>query len=153
MKRQEKHKHKSTYYNDIALRLLHKLYGVEYLHYGYFSKGLKPTIDNVPAAQSEYVKILLSYLPQNTKNVFDVGCGTGGIAKELLKKKCTVICLAPDPYLIEKTIENTKDRVQTIIDLYENVDHLPSDSFDMILMAESCQYIKIQEGWEQNRRF
>src|SRR5690242_20991378 len=32
------HKHKKTYYNDIALKLGHKLFGLEHLHYGYRSE-------------------------------------------------------------------------------------------------------------------
>ncbi len=149
----KKHKHSDDYYNDIALRLFQRLYGVEHLHYGYFKKGLKPQIENIAKAQEEYVKVLLSHVPASAKVVFDVGCGTGGVASKLIKKKKQITCLAPDPFLIEKVVENTDGKVATITDLYENVDHLPPESFDLVLMSESCQYIKIEEGWQQNDRY
>lgn len=153
MSQAKKHKHKDTYFNDIALRLGHNLLGLEHLHYGYFRKGLKPDWKSLPAAQDAYVKNLISWIPKDVKKIFDVGCGTGGVAKELVKKKYSLTCLAPDPYLIEKTLENTGRKVKTITDLYENVQDQSPESFDLVLMSESCQYIKIQEGWEQNQKY
>lgn len=149
----KKHAHSKTYYNDIALKLAHRVLGIEHLHYGYFTPGLKPVLENLPKAQAQYVKNLLSYIPnKGVKRIFDVGCGTGGVATELLKKKMNLTCLAPDPYLIEKTRENTKGRVETITDLYENVGG-SIEAYDLILMSESCQYVKIKEGWEQHSKF
>jgi SAM-dependent methyltransferase len=148
-----KHAHKKTYYNDIALRLAHKLLGLEHLHYGFFSSGAKADLSSLPKAQDAYVKNLISYIPKDVKKIFDVGCGTGGVAKELVKKRYTLTCLAPDPYLIEKTRENTGNRVETITDLYENVHDLPEKSFDMILMSESCQYVDMDKGWAQSARY
>jgi len=69
-----------------------------------------------------------------------------GMGKELT-------CLAPDPYLIEKTRINTQGKAKTITDLYENVDDEKEESFDMVMMSESCQYISIKKGWEQNRKY
>ncbi|MDH5654361.1 MAG: methyltransferase [Spirochaetia bacterium] len=149
----KKHSHSKTYYNDIALKLAHRVLGIEHLHYGYFLPGQKAVLENLPRAQAQYVKNLLSFIPKKgIKHIFDVGCGTGGVATELLKKKMQLTCLAPDPYLITKTKENTKNRVETITDLYENVEG-PSGLYDMILMSESCQYVKIKEGWEQHSKF
>ena len=148
----KKHQHKKTYHNDIALRLGHKLLGMEHLHYGYF-KGLKPSLQTLPKAQEQYVKQLLATIPKGVKNIFDVGCGTGGVAKELVKKKYNVTCLAPDPFLTDKARENTGGKVDTITDLYENVENSPQEKLDLVLMSESCQYIKVKEGWEQNAKF
>lgn len=149
----KKHSHKSTYYNDIALRLANNLFGVKHLHYGFFSDGLEPTVENLPEAQERYMKNLLSYIPVDVKKVFDVGCGTGEVAKQLIKKGMELTCLAPDPHLIQKTKENTEGKAKTITDLYENVDDEEDESFDMVMMSESCQYISIQKGWEQNRKY
>lgn len=148
-----KHSHKKSYYNDIALRLANKLLGLEHLHYGYFKQNVKKDLEHLPQAQAEYVKNLLSFIPRGVKKVFDVGCGTGGVAKELVKKRYELTCLAPDPFLIEKTQENTGNKVKTITELYENVHDLPAAHFDLVLMSESCQYIKVKEGWEQNRKY
>ncbi len=147
----KKHTHSRTYYNDIALRLGHKLLGLEHLHYGYFDKKLEPVLSNLPKAQEAYVKNLLSYLPsKGVKRIFDVGCGTGGVASQLVKKGYNLTCLAPDPFLIKKTLENTGGKVETITDLYENITDLPAGMYDLILMSESAQYIKIDEGWALN---
>lgn len=145
---------KKTYYNDIALRLAHKLFGIRHLHYGYFDENLEQSLENLSKAQDEYVRQLVSVIPKNdVKVVFDVGCGTGGVAEVLVKKDYKLTCLAPDPYLIEKTLENTEGRVVTITDFYENVEEPPEEIYDMVLMAESVQYIKVYEGWKQNQRF
>lgn len=149
----KKHQHKSTYYNDVALRLATKLFGIEHLHYGFFKKGLAATIDNIPKAQAAYAKELLSNIPKGVHRILDVGCGTGGNAKELVKKKHSLVCIAPDPYLIEKTLENTSGKVETRTDLYENINDLPEQSFDLVLMSESCQYVKIDEGWKKHSQF
>ena len=149
----KKHTHKASYYNDIALRLAHKLLGITHLHYGYFDSGLKKDLANLPKAQEKYVANLLTFIPKGVKRIFDVGSGSGGVAEKLVKKRFSVTCLAPDPYLIQKTLENTGGKVDTITDLYENVTHIPPESFDLILMSESCQYIKVREGWEQHRKF
>lgn len=148
------HAHKANYYNDIALKLASEIFGVEHLHYGYFAK-IKPSVENLPRAQEAYVARLLSYIPKKgVKRIFDVGCGSGGVAAQLVKRGYNVICLAPDPYLIAKTRERTGDRVETITDLYENVeDQVADGAIDLLLMSESCQYIKIEPGFENHRRF
>lgn len=151
----KKHAHKSNYYNDIALRLGHRLYGLEHLHYGYFDGKTPKSVEGVPQAQAAYVRNLLKHVPKKgVKRIFDVGCGTGGVAAELIAKGYEVTALAPDPYLIEKTREHTGGKAKTITDLYENVeDEVPPGSMDLVLMSESCQYVKIEEGFEQHRRF
>lgn len=148
----KKFQHKTTYYNDISLKLFHQLFGLHHLHYGYFDENLKPEFKNVAAAQEKYVEELLSFIPENVKTILDVGCGTGGVASKLVEKGYQVTCIAPDPYLIEKTLENTNNKVETYTDLYENLSELKDEAYDMILMSESCQYIKPDPGWEQNKR-
>ncbi|MCB1317964.1 MAG: methyltransferase domain-containing protein [Leptospiraceae bacterium] len=148
------YKIKSTNYNDISLRLARKIFGIEHLHYGFFTKGIKRDIQHVPQAQEAYVKNLLKYIPRGVKSIFDVGCGTGGIAEELVKKRYNVACVAPDPYLTNLAAEKTKGRAQVFTDLYENLDAEPTPgSFDLVLMAESCQYVNPERGWEQHGRF
>ncbi|MBX7057682.1 MAG: class I SAM-dependent methyltransferase [Leptospirales bacterium] len=150
----KKHAHKNNYYNDIALKLASEVFGVEHLHYGYF-KGIQANIENLPRAQDAYLKNLLSFIPRKgVKRIFDVGCGAGGAAAALVKRGYQLVCLAPDPYLIEKTRQRTANKVQTITDLYENVeDEVPGASMDLILMSESCQYVNVDAGFANHRRF
>jgi SAM-dependent methyltransferase len=147
-----KYSHKSSYYNDIALKLGHQLLGIKYLHYGYFEDTNNVTLESLQVAQEVYAKRLISKIPQDVKTILDVGCGTGEIARQLVEKGYSVICIAPDPYLIQKTLENTNNRVKTFTDLYENITDIDPASIDLILMSESCQYIKPDPGWEQNKK-
>jgi len=145
--------HKKTYYNDIALRLADRILGLKHLHFGYFSSECPPTLEGLREAQVHYMEVLLSFIPEGVHSVLDVGCGTGSVAKRLLEKGHEVTCIAPDPYLIEKTRQTTQNRVRTETELYENVTALPSQSFDMILMSESCQYVNVEIGWDQNDKY
>lgn len=149
----QRHRHKKTYYNDIALRLAEKLLGLKHLHYGYFDEGDQINLSTLPYAQEAYAQQLLGFVPQDVHRILDVGCGTGGMAQVLVQHGYEVTCIAPDPYLIHKTLENTNGKVTTRTDLYENVQDLPSEYFDLILMSESCQYVKVKEGWEQNSKY
>ena len=149
---QKKFDHKKTYYNDIALKLGHKMFGLDHLHYGYFTNGIKPSLETLNKAQNSYSELVLSYIPKSVKKILDVGCGTGGNAEKLVKRKMDVTCIAPDPYLIEKTKERTQGKIKTYTDLYENIEDFEPESFDLILMSESCQYIKPDPGWEQNKK-
>lgn len=127
----------------------------KHLHYGYFERRLKPELQSLPAAQDNYLQKLLGFIPKTgVKKILDVGCGTGSVAAELVKRGYDVTCLAPDPYLIQRTREATGDKVETLTIMYENITgELPEHSFDLILMSESCQYIKPPSGWPQHIRF
>ncbi|HNE24034.1 MAG: class I SAM-dependent methyltransferase [Leptospirales bacterium] len=154
MKSEKKFQHKSSYYNDIALRLMQRLFHVEHLHYGYFEGKLKPEIKNLPAAQEAYMKLLLKQIPSGVKKIFDVGCGTGEVAAALTKKGYQMTCIAPDPYLVSMTEKKTGGKAVTFVDLYENIDtEVEHGTFDLILMSESCQYIKPDPGWINHVRF
>ncbi len=150
----KKYRHKKSYYNDIALSLLHRMLNVRHLHYGYFEGRLKPTLQNLPQAQENYLRRLFQALPKRgVRSILDVGCGVGGVARELLKRGYKVTCLAPDPYLTTETARLTGGRVDTITAMYENVEQIAAAPFDLILMSEACQYIDVAAGWRQNSRF
>lgn len=140
-----------THHNDIGLRLLKKLYGLQYLHYGYF-KDMEPSMANLPAAQEAWVQVLLSHIPAGTKDIYDVGCGVGGIAKQLVDRGYKVTCIDPDPYMINQTSAYTNHRVGSRIGYYEKIPDLPENSVDLVLMPESCQYINPREGFDQTKR-
>lgn len=149
---ENKYSHKNSYYNDLALKLGDKLLGIKYLHYGYFEKEDSISLETLKTAQEVYTDRLLSKIPEGVRTILDVGCGTGEIAKKLVDRGYTVFCIAPDPYLIERTLKHTENRVTTFTDLYENITGIPPESIDLILMSESCQYIKPDPGWEQNKK-
>lgn len=149
--------YRKTYYNDIALRLAHRLFGVEHLHYGFFGPGINRDLTHLPVAQDAYAKHVIAAMPPDAHRIFDVGCGTGGIARLLVEAGKDVVSLAPDPFLTSRTQEATRGKARTITDFYENVSPTSHEAlaapFDLILMSESCQYVSPREAWSQHRRF
>ena len=143
--------HKKTYYNDIALKLAQKLLNLEYLHYGYFENGLKPSIDNLPKAQAAFTQKVIKELPNKINKILDLGCGTGGVASQLISKKYTVTCVDPDPFMVQTTLKRTNYKVNGKVGLYENLTDIPKRFFDLIMMCESCQYIEPITGWAKHK--
>jgi MPBQ/MSBQ methyltransferase len=144
--------HSKTYYNDIALKLIQKLFGLEYLHYGYFEPNTPHTLDGLKEAQQMYTDKILSHFPKDAKNILDVGCGAGGNAKTMISKGYNVTCIDPDPYLLNRTATQTNNKVRTIQGLYENVTEVQPETMDLILMSESCQYISPIDGWNLHKK-
>jgi MPBQ/MSBQ methyltransferase len=144
--------HSKTYYNDIALKLIQKLFGLDYLHYGYFDSNIPHTLEGLKEAQQKYTDKILSHFPSDAKNILDVGCGAGGNAKTMIKKGYNVTCIDPDPYLLSRTASETQNKVKTIQGLYENVSEIQPETMDLVLMSESCQYISPVDGWNLHKK-
>ncbi len=140
------------YYNDIALRTVHKLFGLKYLHYGYFQEGQKASLDTLPQAQIEFKDQIIRHFPEDVEKTLDIGCGTGETARSLLSLGFSVACVDPDPYLIEKTLETTGHRVKTFTGHYEDITDIDKGVFDLILMSESCQYVNPVQGWVLHKK-
>jgi len=142
--------HSKTYYNDILLKLAQKLFGLEYLHYGFFQESDPITLEGLRVAQQRYTDKIISFIPKGVSAILDVGCGAGGNAKAMVNAGYKVTCIDPDPFLLEKTKIATNNEAKTIAGLYENTSGLgiAPQSMDLILMSESCQYINPQEGWK-----
>jgi MPBQ/MSBQ methyltransferase len=144
--------HSKTYYNDIALKLIQKLFGLDYLHYGYFEPNIPHTLEGLKEAQQKYTDKILSHFPNDAKNILDVGCGAGGNAKTMVKKGYNVTCIDPDPYLLNRTATETQNKVRTFQGMYENVSEIQPESMDLVLMSESCQYISPVDGWNLHKK-
>lgn len=139
-----------NFYNDIGLRFAQKVFGLEYLHYGYFTEGMAHDLATLPKAQEAYVEKVLSKIPGDTKKVLDIGCGAGGVAKKLTDRGLEVMCVDPDPYMIQKTREATNNKISSINAFYEVAEGIPQNQFDLVLMSESCQYIPPGDGFRQH---
>lgn len=145
-------KYRKSYFNDIGLRLAHKLFGLQYLHYGFFEKAPR-TLQGLPDAQEEYVQKVLAQIPNDgIKKVLDVGCGAGGVAKQLIARGYDVTCVDPDPFMLDRTSKATAQKIKPVRGFYETVGELPSGQFDMVLMSESCQYVPFNLGFAQHRK-
>jgi 2-polyprenyl-3-methyl-5-hydroxy-6-metoxy-1,4-benzoquinol methylase len=117
---------------------------LEHLHYGYWTKDLEADITNVHIAQENYANFLISHIPEDTKTILDVGCGTGQIAKKLTVMGYKVDCVSPSHFLAERARELLGDSSHVFECSYERLQ--TENRYDVILFGESFQYIDIEEG-------
>lgn len=117
---------------------------LDHLHYGYWTEDLEVDIVNVHIAQEQYANFLISHIPENVKQILDVGCGTGQIAKKLIVMGYKVDCVSPNHYFAEHTRELLGNSSHIFESYYEQLQ--TDNQYDMILFSESFQYINIEEG-------
>ncbi|MFV1996465.1 MAG: class I SAM-dependent methyltransferase [Acidiferrobacterales bacterium] len=129
-----------------------QLTGMEDLHYGLWEEGEIPSILGAKEAQNRYTKMILGTIEQYggepaTTKILDVGCGTGVILKELLRKGYQVDGVIPAAYLkkqVDQRIAELDSTYQPAI--YEcNFQDFPqsdrNNQYDIVLFSESYQYI------------
>ncbi|PHM07361.1 methyltransferase domain-containing protein [Nostoc sp. 'Peltigera malacea cyanobiont' DB3992] len=134
---------KPTRYQNAAIDYYIGLTNSDYLHYGYWeplpTHGEELTLTRLRVAQVAYTAKLLSFIPEGTKTVLDVGCGIGGNAAYLCDRGFSVEGLAPDALQQERFFQNTNGQVPFYLTRFE--DFHKSYSYDLILFSESSQYI------------
>ncbi len=134
---------KPTRYQNAAIDYYMGLTNSSYLHYGYWeplpTQGEELTITRLRVAQEAYTAKLLSFIPDKIKTVLDVGCGIGGNAVYLCDRGFIVEGLAPDALQQERFVKNTNGQVPFYLTRFE--DFHTSNSYDLILLSESSQYI------------
>lgn len=124
---------------------------LDHLHYGYWPEGLDVDIANLRLAQEEYVKFLLSQLPEGVKTILDVGCGAGRITRKLLSMGYEVDCVSPSTYLTEQARQCVGEKSHFFTCKYENLETLKR--YDLILFLESFQYIHLPKALDKTARF
>ncbi|NJL27487.1 MAG: class I SAM-dependent methyltransferase [Thermoanaerobaculia bacterium] len=133
---------------DRALRFYEEVLGLGYLHYGLWEEGDPFTLDGVRIAQERYADLLVSFIPESVRSVLDVGCGTGGNALKLRGAGYEVEGLSPDPYQQQRFSERTGLPFHlSKLEAFE-----PRRTYDLVLMSESCQYVKLPELFPAVRR-
>ena len=88
---------------DHILKLYSETIRSSFLHYGFWDNPERVdlaslTLQDIKDAQLRYIDHLLSFIPDSTKTILDVGCGIGGNTDYLLKKGYSVEALSPDNY-------------------------------------------------------
>lgn len=118
--------------------------GTEQMHYGLWPSDLPLVISNVARAQDLYTEFLLSYIPQGTRSVLDVGCGTGANAKKLIERGFSVECVSPSPFLTGYA----RDILGEEVPIHEcTFEELETDrQFDLLLFSESFQYVSLDDA-------
>jgi MPBQ/MSBQ methyltransferase len=132
---------------DRALRFYEEVLGLGYLHYGLWD-GDPPTHDGLQAAQTRYAERLADWVPPGVRRVLDVGCGTGGNAMLFASRGLVVDGLSPDPFQQERFTARTGRPFH--LGRFEEVQL--EAPYDLVLMSESCQYIRISRLFDAVRR-
>lgn len=112
---------------------------LKHLHYGYWTDDLAVDIVNLHTAQENYVKFLMSHIPDGVKKILDVGCGTGQMAKDLQEVGFHVDCISPNSFFAQQARQLLGEASCVFECRYEEFQS--SDQYDLVLFSESFQYI------------
>jgi SAM-dependent methyltransferase len=135
---------------EIGLSLLKFFAKTDFLHYGYWEEGMEVDILNLKQAQQNYTDFLFSHIPQGTKSILDVGCGSGKIARMLLDKGYQVDGVSPAERLTERAREAVGQEGTIYHGTYEEVAIPEGKTYDLILFSESFQYINMPRNFERS---
>jgi len=124
---------------------------LDHLHYGYWTDGLEVDISNVHIAQENYTDFLISHIPESAKNILDVGCGTGQIARKLIVMGYKVDCVSSSHFFAGQVRELLGNSSHIFECSYEQLQ--TENRYDVILFSESFQYIDIEEGIRKTVNF
>ena len=127
------------------------LLNLEHLHYGYWTGDLEVKIGNLHKAQENYADFLFSQIPESVETILDVGCGLGQTAKKLIDIGYRVDCVSPTPFLNEQVRSLLGNKSQIFECFYEEME--TEKRYDLVLFAESFQYIALEKALKQTVKF
>ncbi|MCX6189965.1 MAG: class I SAM-dependent methyltransferase [Bacteroidetes bacterium] len=129
---------------EAGLMILKFFLKTEYLHYGYFTNGLATDVANLKQAQENYAEMIFSHIPEGTKTILDVGCGSGKTAQELIRKGYQVDCVSPGQILTAYAKKLIGDKATFFQSKFEEISN--NKKYDLILFSESFQYIPMDQS-------
>ena len=124
-----------------ALRFYSDVLGLEHLHYGIWKHDEELTLSNLKVAQERYQRAIIDLLPPPPARILDVGCGTGELSKALQAIGYEVEGLSPDVNHVASYSEKVGQPFHHC--LFEDFE--PQHPFDVVIMSESCQYIRLDK--------
>lgn len=130
-----------------ALRFYHEVLHLDELHAGIWADEAQ-TLDGLRSAQKRYNERLLAKIPPGVSRILDVGAGTGVIAARLVEQGYQPTGLAPDPYL--EKIFRQRTGLPFYCDWFEDLE--TDQRYDLLLMAESPQYIPLEAIFAKARQ-
>jgi len=134
-----------------ALILGKYLFKTSDLHYGWWPADLAVKPENISRAQENYSNFLISHIPSGVKTILDVGCGAGELAKKLFQHGYQVEGVSPARLLSREAKKNVGEKFLIYEDKYENLQI--NKKYDLIIFAESFQYIDLKCALEQTNHF
>lgn len=135
-----------------GLNLFNFFLGTRDLHYGLWQDDLEVCIQNLPEAQRRYSDFLIDHIPEGVKRILDVGCGAGGLARELLARGYQVEGVSPSPLLSEAAQQQAGEGFKIHQGRFEDIGFAPDDKFDLVLFSESFQYISLDSVFDNAMR-
>ena len=149
--------HKSVWdpADDLELALYASVFGNNFLHYGYFPQlPVDPesiSLETVAQAMNDYASLLVERV-QPSERALDIGCGMGGLLARLFSVGVRATGLTPN---IAQTahIRSNWPAIPIVNSTLEAAGNagLPAD-FDVLINAESFQYIDLHAGMATVRR-
>ncbi|NKB37454.1 MAG: methyltransferase domain-containing protein [Gammaproteobacteria bacterium] len=136
---------------DLLYVFLRYFFETEYLHFGYWKPGVKLKFANLKQAQEAYIEELFKLIPDDVESILDVGCGSGEMATQLLKKNFKVDAVCPPSIMSENASLKLGDKARLYECKYEELDI--DKKYDLIVFSESIQFIQIKDAFEQCRRY
>ena len=135
-----------------GLNLFNFFLGTRDLHYGLWQEDLEVCIQNLPEAQRRYSDFLIDHIPEGVKRILDVGCGAGGVARELLARGYQVEGVSPSPLLSDAAQQQAGEGFKIHQGRFEDIGFAPDDKFDLVLFSESFQYISLDSVFDNAMR-
>jgi len=129
---------------ELSLRLTKFFLKTEYLHYGYFVDGLEADVANLKKAQENYAELIFNHIPEGTKTILDVGCGSGKTAQQLVARGYKVDCVSPGQILTAYARQMLGDSVEFFQCKFEDIE--TDKKYDLVLFSESFQYIPMDKS-------
>lgn len=120
------------------------------LHYGYWDRKEKLSLENVQNAQERYTETMLDLIPEGTESILDVGCGIGDVSFRMAEKGYKVTSISPD-------INHKRffDDSPLSIEFHNNKfeEFQSENKYDLILMSESQNYFDTDTGFQQCKKY
>lgn len=129
---------------ELGLVIFRFFLKTDHLHYGLFTDGLKADVLDLKPAQEKYTELLKSLIPEGTKTILDVGCGSGATALSLINDGYEVECVSPGKILTAQVRKLLGDKAVVHQKKFEEVSI--DKKYDLILFSESFQYIPMDNS-------
>lgn len=135
---------------DLELTILHRVGGLDHLHFGLWEPGDELTHANLQRAQRRFMEHLIAWVPAGTRTVLDAGCGIGAGTKMIRDAGYQVEGLNPSRY--QGSIFRNNGLAGIPLHACKFEDFQPSRRFDCVVSSESSQYMDMKRLWEAAAR-